>query len=187
VKKNQSDTSDLESFHGFQYIHRLEFADPEILKRLERTPPSTQALSWGKRFSKKIREGYTPPGAVRFVSEKTGYGFFSGTPLPKGAFAGEYLGVVCANNRHSDSNGYLHRYPVLDDIGRSFVIDAKPKSNVCRFYNHSYRPNLKPVVAFSEGLYHAIFVALRPIQQGEQLCFNYGQAYWYIRHPPEEF
>ncbi len=173
--------------HHFLPICRLEFGAPEILERLAQTPPSPEMVRLGKKFCRKIAAGYTPPGEVRFVSKKSGFGFFAGSPIPKGAFAGEYLGVVAKNDGHSDSNGYLYSYPVLDEIGRNYVIDARDKSNICRFYNHSFRPNLKPMKAFSKGLYHIIFVAIRPIKQGEQLCYNYGQAYWYTRSCPEDF
>jgi SET domain-containing protein len=65
------------------------------------------------------------------------------------------------------------------------VIDAT-KGNLTRFINHSIHPNLKPIHVFYEGFYHLIFLALRRIEKGTQLSYDYGKNYWYIREKPVE-
>jgi SET domain-containing protein len=66
------------------------------------------------------------------------------------------------------------------------VIDAT-QGNLTRFINHSRDPNLQPIHVFYDGFYHLIFIALRKIQQGEELSYDYGQSYWYLRDPPVLF
>jgi SET domain-containing protein len=107
--------------------------------------------------------------------------------LQKGIYIGEYTGVVRENRRvyFAPLNNYCYEYPVPDGIGKNYVIDAT-KGNFTRFINHSYEPNLKPVYAFLDGFYHLIFLSLRVIQKGEQLCYDYGRHYWVIRPVPEE-
>jgi SET domain-containing protein len=162
----------------------LVFDDPEILVRMAAVPPSPEQMALGEKFAKEIETDYGPKGSVRFVSEKSGHGFFVEEDLTEGSFAGEYLGVVTANDKHDGINDYLYQYPVLDDIGRNYVIDAKLSRYPVRYINHSFKPNLKPYVAFFK-VYHIILLAIRPIKAGAQLCYDYGESYWYIRSPPE--
>jgi SET domain-containing protein len=63
------------------------------------------------------------------------------------------------------------------------VIDATAGC-LTRFINHSSNPNLTPIHAYWEGFYHLIFLSLRAIHPGEQLTFDYGETYWYIREKP---
>jgi SET domain-containing protein len=89
------------------------------------------------------------------------------------------------NNQYT-LNNYLYEYPIPDEIGRSHVIDATSGS-LMRFVNHhSAQPNLKPLYAFSGSLYHLILVTQRRVAKGEQLTYDYGQNYWYVRSPPLE-
>jgi SET domain-containing protein len=164
---------------------QLEFDDPEILVRMANTPPSKEAVSVGRKFATEIETGSAPKGEVRQINDRLGFGFFVAEDLAKGAFVGEYAGIVRTNNRHDGLNDYLYQYPVLDDIGRNYVIDAESKSNHARFINHSWTPNIQPLVAYLLGIYHVIFTAIRDIPYGTQLSYNYGESYWYLREPPE--
>jgi len=148
--------------------------------------PESQKL--GKKFIEKIEAAYIPQVSVRWISEQVGYGLFAEEEIAQGSYVGEYTGIVRRNDRRyfESMNNYCYEYPVDDEIGRSFVIDAT-QGNLTRFINHSSRPNLKPIHVFYGGYYHLIFVALRPIQKGEQLCFDYGENYWYLRGAPVRF
>ena len=73
-----------------------------------------------------------------------------------------------------------------DEDGINYVIDAT-NGNLTRFINHSYNPNLQPMYAFIEGFYHLIFLTIKPIKNGEQLAYNYGNNYWYLRGKPTNF
>lgn len=145
-----------------------------------------EAVELGSRFAKEIDAAHLVPMTIGWVSDAVGHGAFAGEDLVEGAWIGEYTGVVRENDRRylEPMNHYCYEYPVPDAIGRSYVIDAT-QGNLTRFINHSREPNLKPKYAFKEGMYHCIFLALRPIAKGSQLTYDYGQSYWYVREPPE--
>jgi len=146
---------------------------------------SPQALELGQKYFNKIDAAYIPHVSVRWISDKVGYGLFAEEEISEGNYVGEYTGIVRKNDRRyfEPLNNYCYKYPVDDEIGRSFVIDAT-QGNLTRFINHRSKPNLKPIHVFYEGYYHLIFLALRPIQKGEELSYDYGESYWYLREPP---
>ena len=80
---------------------------------------------------------------------------------------------------------YIFR--VEDDL----YVDAEdPKhANWCRFINHSADANLRvKSLAFSgiTGEPRVWFVATRDIAPGEELCFDYGEDYWFEEDKPVE-
>ncbi|MBS0615356.1 MAG: SET domain-containing protein-lysine N-methyltransferase [Verrucomicrobia bacterium] len=178
----------------FTYVHQIAFENEEdhqeILKRgLEkekRGEVSGIALELGALHIDKILGGYIPDVSVRWINDQVGYGLFAEEDIPEGAYVGEYTGIVHRNDRRyfEPLNNYYFEYPVPDEIGRSFVINAL-QGNLTRFINHSSAPNLRPVHVFYGGYYHLIFLAKKEIKKGEQLCFDYGPSYWYIRDLPQ--
>lgn len=186
--------SELEKQIPFTYVHQIAFENDEDhqeihrrgLEKYEQGDVSAKALELGEKYIDKILEGYIPEVSVRFVGDKVGYGLFAEENIPKGGYVGEYTGIVHRNDRRyfEPINDYYFEYPVPDEIGRSFVINAL-QGNLTRFINHCNQPNLKPIHIFHGGYYHLIFLAKHDIKVGEQLHFDYGQSYWYVREPPE--
>jgi len=148
---------------------------------------SLAALELGQRFDAEIQEAFLVKVSVRWIGMGIGYGLFAEDTIAAGSFVGEYTGIVRENNlRYLEPlNNYCYEYPILDAIGRSYVIDAT-HGNLTRFINHSEAPNLQPLYAFRKGAFHCIFLALREIQKEEQLSYNYGKSYWYLRQAPEQ-
>lgn len=186
--------AELEKHISFTYVPQIVFENEEdhqeILRRgfekHKRGEVSAKALELGEKYIDKILSGYMPIVSVRWVGEKVGYGLFAEEEIASGDYVGEYTGIVHRNDRRyfEPINDYYFEYPVPDDIGRSFVINAL-QGNLTRFINHCSQPNLKPVHVFYEGYYHLIFLAKRSIAKGEQLHYDYGSSYWYVRQPPE--
>lgn len=118
-------------------------------------------------------------------NDDVGYGLYAEQAIEKDSYLGEYTGIVRKNDRRylEPLNNYCYEYPIQDEIGRNYVIDAT-SGNATRFINHSSSPNLKPVYAFIDGFYHLIFLALDRIERGTQLSYDYGTNYWYLRNPP---
>ena len=177
--------SELETHLNFQYLPKLRVPkdiQEACLTKYKSGAVASEHLETGSRFKEEIAEGKTPHVSVRFCGEEIGWGLFAEEDLPENFFVGEYTGEVRKNNQYTLSN-YLYEYPIPDTIGRNHVIDAT-SGNLMRFVNHCSLPNLKPFYAFSEGLYHLILVTQRPILKGEQLTYDYGQNYWYVRTPP---
>lgn len=184
---------ELESRLDFKYVPEIRFeteSDQEEvyakgMAKLQNREVKTEALELGKLHFKKIQEAYLPTVSIRKINERVGLGLFTQEPIAKGSYAGEYTGIVRKNDRRYTKplNDYCFEYPVPDQIGRSYVVDATD-GNLTRFINHSYQPNLKAVHLFWEGYYHLIFIALRDIAKGEQLCYDYGHSYWHVRYSP---
>ncbi len=170
----------------FTYLDHLTVLDPQEKEKITRDGPKYLdgiAQDNGKHYGPLIHSAFIPKVSVRFVSEEAGYGLFAEEDLPANSYVGEYVGKIRKNNEHGTFNHYLYSYPVLDSIGRNYVIDAT-WGNLLRFANHSFTPNLKPCYAYCFSFYHTIFITLRPIVKGEQLTYNYGKNYWYSRGTP---
>jgi len=187
--------SELEKKLSYRHLPLNEFessSDEEEVRQkgLEKEKKgeiSSQALSLGKKFHKQILSSYIPNVSVHFVHSSIGHGLFAEELIKKGQYVGEYTGTIRRNDRRyfEPINNYCYEYPVPDDIGRNFVIDAT-QGCLTRFINHSSKPNLKPIHVYWKGFYHLIFLALKEIKPGIQLSFDYGESYWYIREKPEE-
>ncbi len=174
----------LEKRIGFRFVQFLEFISKDVHDViLERAAPQPQELALGEHYKEAICLGATVPASIRYISSEVGYGLFADADIYPGTFIGEYTGVVRENNDHLTMSDYLYRYPVPDDIGRDFVIDAG-SGNLTRFINHSDTPNCQTGYAFCCGLYHLILTAKDPIRAGQQLSFDYGRKYWRLRGKP---
>lgn len=176
-----------------QLMKNLMFQDEKLfhslqemgIKKQEAGEVLQEHLEYGKQFKHQIEQGVLAKASVRFCGDKIGWGLFAEEALKKGAFVGEYTGRVRKNDDHLSVNNYLYEYPIPDYIGRSHVIDAT-EGNLIRFVNHKTDANLKPVYAFVEGIYHLILLAKRDVAVGEELTYDYGKSYWYVRSPPIE-
>lgn len=147
----------------------------------------SDALERGEFYHSFIQFDYAPLCSIRWIGRKVGYGVFAEEQIPAESYVGEYTGIVRENIKiyFAPLNNYCYEYPIPDSIGRSHVIDAT-QGNFTRFINHSYQPNLQPLYAFVDGFYHLILISLRDIEKGEQLSYEYGPSYWYIRSAPQK-
>ena len=63
------------------------------------------------------------------------------------------------------------------------VLDARTRGNVGRFFNHSCSPNIMVQPVLTQGCsalrYRVAFVAVQEIDPGVELCYNYGQRYFF--------
>ncbi len=170
---------------AFESLEDREDVRARGITKLQNNQVSLKSQELGNKFIHKIEEAYIPQVSVRWIDEKIGYGLFAEEDISMGDYAGEYTGIVRRNDRRyfEPLNNYCYEYPVDDEIGRSFVIDAT-QGNLTRFINHSLSPNLQPVHVYYDGFYHLIFIAMHKILQGQQLSYDYGKSYWYLREPP---
>ena len=115
------------------------------------------------------------PWVVR-SSPRHGRGVFAIDVIPSGTAIIEYTGEVIA-----EAEGE-RRYPTAPDgneepehtylltLDAEHVIDANVGGNEARFINHSCEPNCEPIAY--EG--HMWIVAVRDIQPGEELAYDYA-------------
>lgn len=184
---------ELEAELDFKYLPQISFestTDQEEvyakgMLKWRNNEVKPEALELGKRYNEQIQAAYLPSVSIRKIDERVGWGLYTQEAISKGSYVGEYTGVVRKNDRRyiEPLNDYCFEYPVLDQIGRSYVVDATG-GNLTRFINHNYQPNLKAVHLFWEGYYHLIFITLQDIAKGTQLSYNYGHSYWHVRFSP---
>lgn len=192
INPQKHTTKELEELLQFTYLSQIDFESQEdrqeVLTRGLDQDVKEEALDLGKQYIKQIDAAYIPNVSVHFINEEVGFGLFAKQAIEEGSYVGEYTGIVRRNDRRYSEpfNHYCYEYPVPDEIGRHFVIDAT-EGNLTRFINHSSAPNLKPIHVFYEGYYHLIFLAIQPIEIGTQLFYDYGKTYWYIRQPPADW
>ena len=156
------------------------------LRYLAEGKVSEESLALGEKYRREIHSAYIPKVLVRFISDEVGNALYADEDIDAGQYVGEYTGIVRKNDRRYGYpiNNYCYEYPVADEIGRNFVVDAT-SGCLTRFINHSSTPNLKPCYAFLDGFYHVIFLSVKKIEKGDQLLFDYGKNYWYVRGAPK--
>jgi hypothetical protein len=63
------------------------------------------------------------------------------------------------------------------------VLDARTFGNVGRFFNHCCSPNMMVQPVLTQGCsalrYRVAFVAVKEVEPGVELCYNYGQRYFF--------
>lgn len=185
----------LEKHIGFKFLDQIAFENDsqkeEIKKRgllkLEKNDVRKQSIEFGKQFQHLIEQSYIPDVSIRWINDAVGYGLFAEETVKIGSYFGEYSGVIRKNDRrdYKSINNYCYEYPVLDETGKCYVIDAT-SGHLTRFINHSFTPNLKPEFAFIDGFFHLIFIAISNICKNSQLSYNYGYSYWYARGSPNK-
>ena len=175
--------SELEEALGFTYLWQLNFANPELEKRVRkgcamqkvaRLIPDHE-IERGERLA----DFTEPPDlSIRYVSDEVGYGLFAEETIAIGTIIGEYTGTVT-----TESNGsYIFGYGLFN-LTERYVLDGS-SGNYTRFVNHSNRPNLLVHDAFQAGLHHTLFETAKTVTAGTQLLINYGPRYWEGREAP---
>jgi SET domain-containing protein len=115
------------------------------------------------------RKSYTPGDfKLRVGRSRTGLGLFAEQLIPAGACVIEYTGRMLTDEEYNRS-----RSKYLFTVGKR-VLDGTTRSNKARYINHSCVPNCEPSVHKGRVWIHA----LRDIQPGEELAYNYGEEYY---------
>ncbi|EKE18683.1 MAG: hypothetical protein ACD_9C00262G0005 [uncultured bacterium] len=100
---------------------------------------------------------------------KSGLGLFAVEGVTKGVFLMEYTGKVLTNNEAEKINSrYLFR------INSRLIIDGQGRENISRYINHSCNPNCEVRIKSARILIYAI----KNIQPGEELGYDYGKEYF---------
>ncbi|MCE5294520.1 MAG: SET domain-containing protein-lysine N-methyltransferase [Chlamydiales bacterium] len=182
---------EFEKFFGIKYLQTPFFNSYELLQEMQKACPwmllhtvvGREHRSLGALLHKPLFSGRIAPVAIRWIDDEMGYGLFSQNLIAKEAFIGQYTGLVHKGGRFGKKmlNGYCIRIPTKFWSLQYFVMDAQNAGNELRFANHSDAPNIRPFCLIDRGLVHIGFFALRQIEVGEELTFDYGRAYWKYR------
>lgn len=107
--------------------------------------------------------------------EGAGQGLFTKELLAAEDTIGYYTGEVITEQEFHDPQRPFSAYLLW--VCRSHIILGEgPKANYTRFINHSDEPNA--FLTVSSRWKSARFEALRIIEPGEEIFFNYGDDYW---------
>jgi len=133
--------------------------------------------------------------------EGVGFGAYITEPAKKGDYLGDYVGEVSCS---LSSNIYFERHltsqvitfkeserraityerkdsSFLFDLNSDWTIDAARQGNKTRYINHASNEqqglNCSAKVVFVNGEHRIKFVALRNINVGEELLFDYGKKF----------
>jgi hypothetical protein len=105
----------------------------------------------------------------RVGRSRTGLGLFATAPIKKGAFIIEYTGRKLPNKIADELD---NRY--LFEINSRWTLDGSTRRNTARYINHSCRPN-----AESDVIKHKVIIrAIRNIQEGDEITYDYGKDYF---------
>ena len=133
-----------------------------------------------KKYGVLIARGYIPPLSIQYINDKIGYGVFAEADIELGQMVGEYTGRII-NVSDLKSAKYAWVYLMAhDQYGKPVVasLDAATAGNEMRFVNHDYNPNAAMQFVPQGGVWHAVYIANRPIKKGEQVLTDYGKKYW---------
>jgi SET domain-containing protein len=101
----------------------------------------------------------------------TGLGLFATKPIKRRAYIATYRGRRIPTEEADRREARGARY--MFEWSKRWTIDGSPRWNIARYINHSCRPNAEPV--FRKG--RIVIVALRRIEPGEEITYNYGKEY----------
>jgi uncharacterized protein len=112
-----------------------------------------------------------PSRSYRIGRSKTGLGLFATRPIKRAAYIATYRGRRITTEEADRREARGARY--MFELNAQWTIDGSPRWNVARYINHSCRPNAKPV-GRNGGI---VIVALRSIEPGEEITYDYGREY----------
>ena len=101
----------------------------------------------------------------------TGLGLFATKPIKRGAYIAAYRGLRITTEEADRREARGARY--MFELNKRWTIDGSPRWNVARYINHSCQPNAKPV-GRRGGI---VIVAMRRIEPGEEIAYDYGWEY----------
>jgi hypothetical protein len=101
----------------------------------------------------------------------TGLGLFATKPIKKAAYIATYRGPVISTEEADRREARGARY--MFELNKRWTIDGSPRWNTARYINHSCKPNAKPI-GRKGGI---VIVAVRQIEPGEEITYNYGEQY----------
>lgn len=107
--------------------------------------------------------------------EGAGKGLFAKRRIGEEDTIGYYTGKIIGEKEFYDPDRPFSAY-VLWVSRNHIIVGEGPRANYTRYINHSDTPNAFLVT--SARWKTARFEALRTIEPGEEIFFNYGDDYW---------
>jgi uncharacterized protein len=108
----------------------------------------------------------------RIGRSATGLGLFATKAIKRAAYIATYRGRRISTEEAEKCERRGAKY--MFELNNKWVIHGSPRWNVARYLNHSCKPNAKPMVRNGK----IVFVALRAIEPGEEITYDYGREYF---------
>ena len=99
---------------------------------------------------------------------------FAVKPFKRRDYIATYRGRLLTEEESERLEARNNRY--LFTLNSKWTIDGTPRYNVARYINHSCRPNAEPVTRNRS----IVIIALRRIEPGEEITYDYGADYKYF-------
>ncbi|KPM37353.1 hypothetical protein AK830_g9206 [Neonectria ditissima] len=120
--------------------------------------------------------------------EGVGYGLYTAQDIPQDDFIIEYVGELISHDegvrrearRGDEESSISYVFTLLENEG--IWVDAAIYGNLSRYINHASESdkrgcNITPRILYVNGEYRIKFSAMRDIEAGEELFFNYGENF----------
>ncbi|XP_056016478.1 serine-aspartate repeat-containing protein F-like [Ostrea edulis] len=109
---------------------------------------------------------------AKFINEEIGQGVFAKKKFIEGEILLEYRGELIEGDFDFEDDTYVFQ---LHFKRKQFCIDATENRSFGRLLNDEHKkPNCKATIIEEDGKPHVYFVAVRDINTGEELRYNYG-------------
>jgi uncharacterized protein len=115
-----------------------------------------------------------PQRSFRLGRSATGLGLFAVKPIKRRAYIATYRGRRMTTEEADRREARGARY--MFTLNSLWSVDGSPRWNVARYINHSCKPNAEPVKRRG----WMVIVALRRIEPGEEITYDYGADYKYF-------
>lgn len=107
--------------------------------------------------------------SYKIKRSSAGLGLFAAEPIKRGTWIIEYVGKILNGKEVTDHPG--NKY--LFETSKTRMIDGSARSNTARYINHSCKPNCEPEIIAGR-----VFIkAIKRIEAGEELTYDYGKEY----------
>jgi len=119
--------------------------------------------------------------SLRVGRSRTGLGLFATRPIKKRTIFIEYRGRRITNAEAEELEKRGSRY--MYELNSRWTIDGSSRRNIARYANHSCRPNAESDVLLgkrAEGRKggKAVLRAIKNIEPGDEITYDYGKDYW---------
>lgn len=119
--------------------------------------------------SRSASSSATASKPYRVGRSRAGLGLFATEPIKKGSFIIEYFGPKLSNKEAEElSTKYLF------ELNSRWTIDGSPRENIARYINHGCKPNAEANIVRGRVKIRAI----KTIQPGDEITYNYGKDYF---------
>ncbi|KAH7730256.1 set domain protein [Aphelenchoides avenae] len=145
----------------------------ECPKACEEKPGGCNNRFIANKQKRKLEKFLTPGG-------ERGHGLRAKKRIVKDAFIGEYIGELITEEEKVKRMAELSLYGpeakhYFMEYAKGLYLDAQFKGNIMRYANHSCDPNTALVIVWSDDPFpHVMLKALRDIDEGEEITFDYN-------------